>query len=270
MSQPNYPTVATLQRGPLSGIIAEYAPPGTLVDQLVSLIVSDPVATNRALAGVAGLGMRHLPMGTMTPSEKALYGKYKTSPLVQRRGFVGDALLVLEPYGIPFAVGPARLQELGDLQASFKDWRVFGQQLVNLGMDRRAMLGPMQLMLVTKLVEAINRRFRDPALKPAERSKLLDDFAPALLELERVLSMRVERKEELKGARADAQSQLAAATADAAYAATLVKLRQGVIVSREELFAAARRHQELKKGEGDAAKAEVKETPKAPGPRRLL
>ena len=48
------------------------------------------------------------------------------------------------------------------------------------------------------------------------------------------------------------------------------QLRQNLIVPREELFAAARRHQELQKRDAEKAKEEPKEAPKAPGPRRLL
>jgi hypothetical protein len=253
----NAPAFTDLQRAALGGFLAGIALGGAAgrdgQDPIVQALDQDPAALAARSLVLADIAIELLPVGTLSPEQKAIYGREDGATLLTLVLNVTEALGVLAPLGVPFEVSPDQLQTLTDQRGAFESFRLLGMQITNSAMDQRALCGAFLAFLLDDLVKAVEERYHDAKVPQGERDALLDDFAPALLALDDILRYPVERKLELGERRAALAAEAADAQADAALVETTLRLRQEIFVPHEELFAAARRHAARTAGPAAAA-----------------
>lgn len=263
---PPVPTHAALQRPAYDGFLARVA----LHPQegsAAALLSEDPDAlTTRALA-LSDLALGLLPVGALSPAQRALYGRIDLPLLATLCGNVSEALRILGSLGVRMDVSAEQLDELLGKHGAFQSFELLGTQVTSSALDQRVICGAFLVFCLQRVVEAVDARYHDAALSQPQREALLSDFAPALMALDDVLRYPTERREDLAADRQELATAAEAAEADAHLADTLLRIRQELYVPREELFQAARRHMERSRGAATSASATLAPPP---GPRRIV
>lgn len=137
---------------------------------------------------------------------------------------------------------PERLEGLMEKHGVYESFRLLGIRIGNSGMDLRQTAGAFLIFQIDRVLGELQRRFQDPGLGDGPRGKLLNDFGPALLALDEALQRPIARKAELDALRKQLGGQVTEAEADAELADACLKLRQDLVLPRQDLFAAARRY----------------------------
>jgi hypothetical protein len=258
---------ATMERSALDGTLAGLQinlVPGSVA----AVLMLDPVAMDAITLPLARIANTLLPMRALTPTQIGIYKRQISPGLPVLANHVVTALRTAERGEIQFPVRPEHVQDLMKKRGIYGGYRLLGMQMINIGMDQRQVSGAFLVFMIDRVIGALDRRFRDPNLPQAKKDKLLDDFAPALVELDEVLRNPVRRKEELAAKREAAAQKTADAQAEALMAEVAMRLRHNLVVPREMLFAAALRHQ--RKQQQQPGSGVLSDTPAVnvpPGPR---
>jgi hypothetical protein len=237
-----------------------------------AILEQDADALDGITLDLARIAETVLPTWALEGARLGLYRRQIRPGLPTLTNNLSGSLRVLQLRGIPFKVTQEHLEDLMKKRGLYAGCRVMGVQMINAGMDQRQITGAFLVFVLDRLVGALDRRFKDPGLPVADKDRLLDDFAPALIELDDVLRNPIERKEELAAKRKALGQEAADAAADALLAEVSMRLRHNLVVPREALFAAARRHQQKKQQQaGPTVLADTPPPPPGPRtPRRII
>lgn len=239
----NIPAAGVMERAPIGGFLARLGiDPQTAGDPIVRALLEDPDAVNKRVFALSDIALRLLPIGTLDAREKAIYGRLNYPGLNTFVLNIADMVRFVAAVGITFDVPLEQMAELLKQKGAYETCKLLGMQMTNTAMDRRALVGAFQGFLLDQIVGTLDRMFHDPKRSRDDQGRLLDHFGPALLSLDAALQQPVVRKAELLARRKDLAAQARAAQEDAALAQTMLDLRQQIVMPREQLFAAAKRH----------------------------
>lgn len=206
------------------------------------VLLLDPAAVDATSLGLSRLATGLLPLWQLAPAQQGVYQRQLQPTLPTLVGNVAGSLRVLAKSGTNFGAEPGPLLELLKKMDIYGTIKVIGMQVNDTGMDYREVTGAFLVFLIDRVLGALDRRFTDPAVPQAQKDRLLEDFAPALLDMEEVLRDPVVRKQDLQAHRQTLGQQARDAQAEAQVQDTALRLRQNLVTPREQLFAAARHY----------------------------
>ncbi len=262
------PLHATMRRITLDPML-QFVDLHTAGSSIDAVLAQDPEALNAICLELAILVTELVPVLLIPPGDKAVFARYDTHLLSSLLTDVMDSLAILGMSPTPIVLPPwaGQINGLFTRRGLYAGLRFLGICIANAGLDQRTIVGQFLVFLLNSGIAALDRRMSDPGLSPGAGDRLLMSFAPALVELDKVLAYPQERKDELTSLREKLAEEAQEATADAEMAQTAMCLRNDLVFSRKELYAAALHYQEKQKAEpASQVLADLRPTPSA-GPR---
>ena len=214
-------------------------------DLLKVVLQQDPAAIDALSLALGQTVAEILPVGQFNPQWQAIY-KRQLMPNLQSFAYsVSSGLNVLSHGPTTFAaVGPGEILDLGAKGRLYSSYKVLGMRLNDDAVTERQLSGAFVIFLIDRVLTVLDRRFTDPVTSQGLKNKYLEDFAGALISMDDVLQNPVARKQDLSGQRQSLALTAEEAQAEAALQETALRVRQNLVLPREALFAAARRHQQ--------------------------
>jgi hypothetical protein len=236
-------------------------------DDLFAVLRQDPAKVNQQAIELSTLAFNTLPVGTLSSTQKATYGKLNTTFLPGQCETVDELATYCQQAAVKLELLPGQLPALCRKQAAYGRVLHVAKIEHTSAIDQRTLVSRCLMFLFDKVLGSVEARLSSPTLPLAERDALLDLYAPVLTMLDDLRREKAERKGELSAERKDLSSKLKEAKAEQAVAETKLMLAQDQLVSREALFELARRHLATRPTPpADATGAWAAKAPKEPHP----
>ncbi len=262
---------AVMERSAMDGILATIrltgGPAGTKA--VLSQDRKDLDAVTFPLARIArGL----LPIGTVDPIQMGVLQRQLNPTVRSLVGNVADGLRTLKEHNVPFKASADPIVDLMGKSEIFAGLELLGLQVNDIGMDQREVVGGFMVFALDRMLDYLDKRITDPNVPQPLKNKLLDDFGPALMDLDDVLRNPQLVKDALAAQSAALGQQVQDAQAEAQLKDAAMRVRQQLVMPREMLFAAARRYvQQRQQGPAVLANQPPQTPPPAGGhqPRKI-
>jgi chromosome segregation and condensation protein ScpB len=232
------PPIAPLSRNMVDNQIAGIQMHGDLLTVALAA-PADQVNRTALLLGRTG---NILPLGVLTSTDRPIFARleYDGQDTFVRRVAAGIQLTGL----VPTVEGttPAVLIDLLDKKNAYQGIKLLGDRVHDSAMDLQLLYGSYQFFLINRVIDYLEARFADPYLTRKEMETLLNDFGPALIKLNEVLSKGPDRKGELTNLRQTAEGQANDALDEANLQEVIYQVHNDITPSRAALFQAAQRY----------------------------
>ncbi len=237
---------ATLERALASVQVKPSILPGG-IDLVKLVITQDPETLDAITLPLGRIVSAVLPLWQLDPVVQGVYLRQLFPCLSSFVVSVCDAQTALSHGPVKFQmVDTGQLQDLMSKRGTYSAFMLLGMKLNNAGLSQRQISGAFLIFTLDRVLTVLNRRLSDPNEPKAKKDQLLADFAPAILEMDAVLQNPVQRKADLGGQRTIWAQKADDAQAEAALQEMALRVRQNLVLPRQGLFDAARRHQAQK------------------------